>query len=280
MNIPTYPYLWMSRVEDLELVKKAFDGPGIRWQTGPALERHKRNDDQPLYLYIHIDDLEQAADLIRPSDRRAIIVEPKGSKDDNLNRPMVYNPDYDKRPVTEADMLFDFIVEAHLLVKLLDWSDPETTMAKYLDEVAGSAEYNTSIAMHRKAIEDSLEKGEPAVFPCPHCKGTGTKRGADCEACNGEGTMVLKAACTKGIETFLIYVEMVVKVIEDVCELDGVMVTDESRIDNFPVDDSKLEEISSELGFKVSTNDRVLDLAKKLAAENPGFFGETEEEQA
>ena len=139
-----YPYLWIHNT-DAAHAKKAFAGSAVRWKVGAAYRQpHEKA------LYIHHEDLELAAQLMRPAGLMTERVEMVGTKD---YLPMVHVLERPPGEITEEEMCFSFIVEAKWAAERIDWSEPDA-YKKFLEEAGGPEDLDTEAAMNKLMEEE------------------------------------------------------------------------------------------------------------------------------
>ena len=121
-------YLWIcNETSPVEYVKRACEGTKIRWKEGPA-----QKSSEGVGLYIHIEDLEIAAEAMKPACLDFHLCQPDGSHDDN---PLVHVTGRLEKEPSAEEMCFTFIVDAKLAADRIDWSQPDA-MERYLEEVS------------------------------------------------------------------------------------------------------------------------------------------------
>jgi RecJ-like exonuclease len=111
---------------------------------------------------------------------------------------------------------------------------------------------------------------EKKKVPCPFCRDKDDEARKKCEKCEGKGWFHFEMAPTERSGYLEMWINQVLKVIEDVVGISNAFTTDESQIGDFLEgeedgnEERLLKEMSEQLGFKVEWGDLIVDVAQKL----------------
>lgn len=99
---------------------------------------------------------------------------------------------------------------------------------------------------------------------CVFCKGVGKLNDATCTHCKGKGTLRFEMASTEQVDYLTTFTDMVMEQIYGVTGIEGAWISDESCVGDFVSEDSELTALNEALGVKISFQDTIVEVAKRL----------------